>query len=243
MSTTIVKTLPSLQPSPIVTFNNIMAQITKSLEEILFTKKIKRNIPSLLSTNSAIIFENHNIYLLDFMKIELIENEICFRFLKPMNKKHLTFVNNLYENFDQVKSIYLQYYMLYNNIAAGTIGLIPEKLLKHLSDQIYLNKFETVDKYYLLPIRDVCESIFGSEYGKQIMDNRQLVVSFKTSNVSLLFNYNIWMVEESDLEKLKPNTAYDERFYDKELIKSGKIHRNEAQSFVSNLFNYGKIIS
>lgn len=222
---------------PIVAFNTKIAQISSELEEIVFNSEVRRNTPLILNKNTFLIFENENIYFFDFLRIKLINNEVTFQFMKPLNKQSLIIVNNMYNNFDRIVRLYLQYYAMYLNIGGKMVSTIPASLLLQISEDITHERY-TTPQTFILPLKPIVAETLSPEFGDMFLKNKTFLIELKSTQ-TVNFDYNLYIAHDSGLDE---NKYYDERWYDKDLIKSNKINKRQVSDFIINLFCYGVLL-
>lgn len=230
--------------APISIFNNIVNKITLDFEQILFENnpdyKFNKN-NSLLAQNGKIIFNEKSIILMDFIKLSTINEKLTVKVLKPfLDKNDLSFINNLYVNWNNVYKLFYHYILMYNNIANG-YDEVPIQLINEISTSIQKRQFNE-NEYFILPYKTKisCKYDKSKPYLENIFNRYTYVIKFNSLNKKD-FQYKIIRILSNEFNQVK-NDLRNLRFLETDIICTGEYEIQNADKFISKLFNYGELL-
>lgn len=224
--------------SPLSSFNNILSDITKNLEHILFPKKLK------LAENNQIIFDNKNIIIMGYIKLGLLNDELHLKINKPINKSDQIFLSNLLLNWDNVSLEFFRYFQMYNNIA-NNFDDIPYQLVDSVISNINycLRTNNNQISNLLIPYKKKISKLYDSdkEYLVNFYNRFEYILKINIVNKTN-FEYLVFRVLSSELSENK-NELNNLRYQEQDLIKKGNLKIHQIENFIQKLFYYGEIIS
>lgn len=234
--------MPNNVEAPICVFNNITNKITQDFEKIIFYNKPDYKFDknkSLLAINGKIIFNNKSIILMDFIKLENINNELCIKILKPyLKKENFEIINNLTIHWENVNKLFYHYLLMYNNIANG-FDDVPIQFIERIVAGIRKKSIKE-EEYFVLPYKSKISRIYDEDkkYIENLMNRFSYIIKFSFS--SNKFNYKIFRVTPNELNQNK-NNLNNLRFNDYDLIVQNNVEISQAHNFITKLFNYGEL--
>lgn len=232
--------------TPFIQFFNGQEKISQQINFIFvsnlknqqnFYKRINNDFTKFsdIIDSNSIIFNERKIILFNFVELLFHKTneipELIIRFLHPANKEYLFIITTINDYYSQLLQIMREWNILYDKFN-GIEFITPINQIQILKEKILTGKCENVN-YTLLPFNE-----HYKKYLKDIFDsleknisNFNLFIKFDSTEINNTFKFEIYSL-------LKDNYFEPENL---NLLISGERKKSDIDTFLKDLFIYGKI--
>lgn len=245
--------------SPLISFNNILLQLSKDIYKIYFGNAHSQSELNQLSNiykcptdklfkllsqfNNQLIFQNNSLTIFLFIKFEYINGEVVVSFNGKLNDFQLTLVENTIDNKKQIEAIFNQYLYYIGSFNKNMDLTVNENFIKDVYDGLVdgKNLFQKIlipHKEKLAMVIDNC-SLKDNEEFIDYFNRCSYVIDFNKANSKL--EYRIYKQVSTKLSDAK--TVENMRYESCDIIYNGSISNKSLKEFLLKLFYYGEIIN
>lgn len=250
------KTNPLIQgipiEPPISAFNNIIADITQIISDVIFKRNFNNqselrmftalnhghNLTNLynLAKEDKIFFVDDSIIILGFFKLYLHDNNMLVKVIKPgLNWEELSILSAIYNNYDLITQQFFRYIMMFNRITKN-FDDVPMELINQIIKTI--KSKNTTNCSYLLPFKNKLTKN-DVETNWDLYKKYEFLITFKLDKSRNRFGYSIIKVLSDEVKM--SNSLEQIRYVEKDVIKSDTINFADTEEFITQLFCYGNI--
>jgi hypothetical protein len=227
---------PKKISSPLSSFNNILLQITKDIEQI-YLGNIETN-PNMDFVNN-LLFEEKSITIFGQIKILLKNDKINFKFCGEF--RDFCFIEKTTANKQQLEYFFQQYIFLIDSLTKNFDNSVSYKFIENVYNEIVSNV--NPQKIFLVPIKDKIKRYYDSNDSTldNLYNRYSYVVKFIKQPNNRLIRYKLLRVLSSELDQVK--SIDNIRFEDIDTIKDGNLSTERLPKFLEELFYYGELIN